>query len=380
MDTVIRQASLNDKAAIWNFLKAAYGESIKYKVPERWNWEFIENPMADKMNKKIPVFLAIKKGHIVGQLCAILSNIKIGNEMYSSVAGCDLIVLPEHRKEGLAQRLIEAVSNHYKIYLAISYAETTKRIYEKMKPIVLESIPTYFKFQRMMPEAVFYYLMQKTSRRIWLKNIVEKGCMLGADKIISMTINSFIRTKDFLNWKEKRLKSNIEEINYFDERIDDLWNRINKKFKVVIKRDKEFLNWRFSHCPQLDYRKFICMQDGIITGYIVIRRPSSNELKIGIIADIFADPEEKDTINDLIAYSIQFFNKTVIMIECPTTQQEYQTILSKSGFIKMKKNIPIVFCKNAMLKSKLEDWKNSWFITKADEDWDQLHPIIDYKK
>lgn len=377
IETIIRQASLSDKDAIWDFLKIAYSESVKYKIPDRWSWEFTANPLINKTERKIPVFIAIKKDKIVGQLCAILNQIKIGNEIYSSVAGCDLIVLPDHRKEGLAHKLIESVSEHYKIYLAISYAETTKRIYDRMKPIRLGEIPTYFRFQKMTSESVFYFFMLKTAKHLWLQNITRFGCRFGADKFISIIINIFIKLRDIFKGNSKKLiKSNIEEIKCFDEKIDDLWNRINKKFNVIIKRDKQFLNWRFSDCPQLDYRKFISSRNGIVTGYIVLRKPSNQEVNIGIISDLFVDPDDHETLKDLINFSIHYFGKTVLIIECPTTQKEYQTVLSKLGFFKTKKNMPILFCENVMLKTKLEDWKNNWFLTKADEDWDQMRPLV----
>lgn len=371
METIIRQALLTDIKEIWDFLKIAYGESAKYKIPERWNWEFIENPLNNKKDNKIPIFIAIKNGVIIGQACAILNKIKIGNEIYSSIAGCDLMVLPEHRKEGLAQKLIEKLAEHYKIFLAISYAAATKRIYDRMKHIKLEPVPTYFRFQRIESDILYYYLLQKTAKRMSLKKMTKVGYNIGAYQVISSLINIIITTRNSLLQRLKNT-SGIIEIQQFDQRIDEFWDKISSKFEVIVKRNKEFLNWRFSDCPHLDYKKFICIRDGVITGYIVLRNPSPNELKIGVISDLLVDPDDDQTIMDLINYAITYFGKNVNIIECPTTQQEYQQILNKFGFIKIKSNIPILLCENKMLRLKL---KNKWFITKADEDWDQLHPI-----
>ena len=375
MEIIIRQAYIDDKMAIWDFIKAAYGDHAKDKIPDRWNWEFYENPLTNEKQQALPIFIAIKDSHIVGQLCAIQSQMKIGEEVHPAVSGCDLIVLPECRGQGIAQRLIQAVVDHFQIYLAIAFAKATRRIYYRMDSIRLEPIPTYRRFQKMDAESVFYFLMQKTTNHRWMRSIVKFGCYLWADKMISVVANTLIGIRDVLVWHTKKdFRLEITEIERYGNDIDLLWNNINRKFKVITKRDQQFLNWRFPDSPHLDYRIFISSRNCVTTGYIVVRTPSPVELNVGIIADLFADPEDHETIEDLIKYVIHFFGKSVIMIECPTTQQEYQKALSKLGFLKMKKNYPIAFCKDMRLRTKLEEWKKSWFISKADEDWDQLHP------
>jgi len=375
MTTVIRQAIIDDKQAIWEFLMAAYGEFSRYKIPDRWIWEFLDNPLNDMSRKELPIFIAIKDGHIVGQLCAILGEMKIGDEIHPAVAGCDLIVLPECRGQGLAQALIQAVVEHYKIYLAISFAQSTKRIYYRMEPLRLDTIPTYIRFQHVSKESVVQFLMQKTANHPRIKSLTKLGCRLQAATIISTAANFMIAVRDLLKQQTKKKdRSEIKEVKRFENDINLLWDKINGKFKVILKRDKQFLNWRFSDIPQLDYRIFISKLDNVTKGYIVVRKPSPVEWNVGVIADLFADPDDTATIEDLINHAVCFFGKNVTMIECPTTRLEFQRALSKFGFLKIGTHTPISFCKDERLRSKLQEWKSSWHISKADEDWDQLHP------
>jgi hypothetical protein len=106
----------------------------------------------------------------------------------------------------------------------------------------------------------------------------------------------------------------------------------------------------------------------------VLRRPDPIEEPIGIIVDLYADPEDSETVEILISHAIDFFGKDVTVIECATSQKEYQRIISKKGFIKMENTVPIFYCMDSRLRKKLERWKDSWFLTKADHDWDQLWP------
>ena len=40
----VRRATILDKPAIFEFLKLAYGEAGLCKFPERWEWQFENNP------------------------------------------------------------------------------------------------------------------------------------------------------------------------------------------------------------------------------------------------------------------------------------------------------------------------------------------------
>ena len=53
METIIRRASIADKAAIWNFIKGAYGDFSKHILPKRWTWQYRENPYVKK-EKNLP--------------------------------------------------------------------------------------------------------------------------------------------------------------------------------------------------------------------------------------------------------------------------------------------------------------------------------------
>ncbi|MGO9138314.1 MAG: GNAT family N-acetyltransferase [Syntrophales bacterium] len=379
MQTIIRQASIDDKMAIWDFIEEAYEDAAKYKIPTRWNWQFLENPLVDKSGKELPIFIAIKGDHIVGQLCAILGQIKIGAEIHRVAASCDLVVLPECRGEGIAQRLIQAVAENYEIYYTISCSEPTMRIFDRIEHLgyhKLELVPTYRRFVKLNREFIFRYLMQKTVKHSWMRSVAKFGCLLRSDSMMSVVGNFLIGIRDLLESQTKtESRSEIKEIQWFGDEIDQLWKAASGKFKIIVKRDQQFLNWRFSNNTQLDYRSFISRRNGETRGYIVLRKPEPTELNVGIIVDLFAAPDDNETIEDLIRHAIDFFGKSVFAIDCPTSLKEYQRALSKLGFYKIEKTGPIYFCADSKLRNKLEECKNSWFLTKADQDWDQLRPI-----
>jgi len=169
MQTVIRQASIDDKKAIWDFITVAYEKTAQYKIPDRWNWEYLKNPFVDNSKTELPIFIALKNGHIVGQICAILCHMKIGEEICQVAATGDLIVLPECRGEGIAQALVQAAMEYYNIHIAIFCHDITRRIYyNSMDSLRFKAIPIYRRFIKINRDSVFYFMMTKTSKYNWL--------------------------------------------------------------------------------------------------------------------------------------------------------------------------------------------------------------------
>ena len=56
--TTIRQATLADKAAIFDFLRIAYARGSEFKFPDRWEWAFERNPFVEGL----PIWIAIAEG------------------------------------------------------------------------------------------------------------------------------------------------------------------------------------------------------------------------------------------------------------------------------------------------------------------------------
>ena len=378
MKTVIKKATIGEKAAILDFIKVAYENTEQHKVLKRWAWEYLENPsLSNGKKKELPIWLAIKENRIVGQICGIPVEIKTINGMSKVVGGVDLIVLPACRGEGVGQRLIQAIAEHYGFYMAISMSDITRRIYGRLEHYNdIDAVSMYRRFVKLDKASVFRYFMKKTKNRLKLNLIARFVCRIFLlDSAISLAVNPVLWLRNVVERVTKRdTQTVIREVERFGDEIDRLWNKANHKFKVIVKRGKEYLNWRFSDCP-LGYCSFIAMRDDEAKGYIVLRKPEPTELNVGIIVDLFADPDDHETIEDLICHAIQFFGTDVAMIECATSQKEYQNGLSKFGFLKMEETVPVVYCKNDKLRNKLEQYKKNWFLTKADHDWDQLRPV-----
>jgi GNAT superfamily N-acetyltransferase len=377
VQAIIRQASIADREALFDFVRVAYGDRAKHKIPDRWKWYFQDNPFLRGDGERLPIWIAIKDGRIVGQWCAVPVEMKIGEEVRQASWGIDLIVLPTCRGEGLASRLFHAFAEHYELRMSVSMTAITRHIYTREGSISVAPVSVFRRLVGLNRRSILLYVQARLRRWPWLHRAVRIGCQVFQfDRVFALPVNAALGLRDLLERRTKREpRTQIREVERFGDEIDQLWNATSHQFGVIAKRDRIFLNWRFADDPLLEYRSFVATRDGEPKGYLVLRKCQPIELNMGKIVDLYASRDDEETLDDLIRHAIHVFGREVMAIECAVTPLEYRRALSRFGFREKDRVTPLVFCTDAGLRAKLDALKDRWFLTKGDQDWDRLSPV-----
>jgi len=115
------------------------------------------------------------------------------------------------------------------------------------------------------------------------------------------------------------------------------------------------------------------VHSGEIKGYTVLREGKSRGLQVGIISDVFANPDDEDTIGALFAFAIKYFkrNTQIDLIRCDILNGKFEYCLKKMGFIRMfsKSHFMVTNIKDSLDQKFIYD-KNNWFVNYADCDLD----------
>ena len=149
----VRQAKLTDKSAIYKFLRRAYKENSRFKFPERWEWQFVNNPF--KPNDKLPVWIAIDKdGNIAGQSCAMYEPIKIGNETHLLAWALDAYVLSEYWGQNLGYRVLEANCKSNELWMGLVMADSSRHILTKLGCRPINKVVVYKRLVKMDSESI----------------------------------------------------------------------------------------------------------------------------------------------------------------------------------------------------------------------------------
>ena len=124
------------------------------------------------------------------------------------------------------------------------------------------------------------------------------------------------------------VSSKIQEFTEFSDEYEILSRRLAKTYDFIKTRQKDFLNWRFFHKPDYDYKGFEYEK----RGYIVVDTYIDNNIKQLQIIDIIADSD--DVMAELLKYAIHL----AAQWECSTvklwlTSERCSHILKEQGFI-----------------------------------------------
>ena len=170
----------------------------------------------------------------------------------------------------------------------------------------------------------------------------------------------------------------IFEINKFKDGIRESLDHIIKKFKIIVYRDVDYLNWKYIDIPYREYKIYGVRLGSDFKGYVVLRveKDIYKNLVKGIIVDLLCDPDEKDCFFSLVLKAEEyFFEEGCDFIVCLLTFDKFAEWMRKLKFFQKKlKRKSFFLLTNVDQINDTEfarDFRN-WYITYGDSDYDML--------
>jgi GNAT superfamily N-acetyltransferase len=356
----IRQATLADKPRIFAFIRQAYQGRWEYKIPERWEWEFEHNPFRNP--DSLPIWIAVENesGQVVGQSCALVEPLFLGGNWFQVGWGVDFYVLPGFRGLGIGTRLQAANNEGNEIFMSLSMADSAKRIKASLGLEPLSPVPVFTRIVNHDPESTLETLTSRLSP-------APKGTLraLQLHRLVAswLTRREKRRDRNFPSQVNSSLK--LEKVDLFGDEINTLWERISPHFYALIRRDADYLNWKYARQPHMEHMRFLARENGQVCGYLVLRRARPPERNAGIIVDLFASPEDENTIQTMLNHAVNIFRQAnVTYVTAASSVPTYQKYLLGFGF-KITKQVTPMIRANTPVKTE------GWLLGKGDHDWDQ---------
>lgn len=367
----IRQANINDKIAIFEFLKKAFPENWQYKFPERWEWQFINNPFND--HESLPIYIAVDEdGTVAGQSCAMYEMLKVGDQIYRLAWALDAFVLPQYRGRNLGYETLRINCESNDLWMGLIMAESSRHILTKLGCKPVDTVSIYKRLVWMDTRFL------RDSFKLWIKNrkcdhLLERiFTFFHFDQFFQFLFNLGIWIKDISIGRTRDPAIEIKLVDRFDENADILWQKISSQFPVIIQRDSHFLNWKYVEQPHMDYKLFIALCSGDIRGYMILRKTRAPESNSGIIADLFVAPYDNQTIRSLLAFAVKYFKEMKVnFIHAATTTHEYKKNLIRFGFKEFKRARPLLHSNSDSPINEIIFKSENWFLGRSDHDWDQ---------
>ena len=279
MDTLtVRRARAGDLDAIQRFVLRTYGDSAPFKNPDRWRWQYLDNPFrpARDTGSDPAVWIACAGDRVVGQIAVQDGSIRLEREDIPAGWIVDVMVDPEFRGQGLGHRIHDAVMQDRTVLVTLTMATATRRMAERAGCLTLGETRQCVAPLRMTGATVSRFLRHR-----------------GAGKRITPLIRAFCATRIGPVLAALALRAvaprpasvpdgagEIEEVAAFGPELDTLWAETRDGLSPLFARDAAFLNWRFVDCPGLPYRRFVLRRDGAVRGYLVTRMSDPAEVAL----------------------------------------------------------------------------------------------------
>lgn len=272
-----------DERQILNLYEEVNGRKM---APEYWRWWYIENPSGRGIIK-----LLFDGGKLIGQYAVAPVNLIVDGRPRKAVFSLHTMTHPDFQKQGIMTFLAEEV-------------------YKKCQS-------EGFKLVYGFPNENIYHT--RITRLGW----TGFGKMRSWEK--ELDVKSRVPPK----------ARNVFAVSRFDEEVDTLWEKVKPESCVIVPRTGEYLNWRFTRHPLIEYPKYVITAGGgELSGYMVLKVYRDGELVKGHIVDILTI-EHAPVVRGLLDSAYRhFIKKRIDNLSCWAPEKAFCTkILEEEGFV-----------------------------------------------
>ena len=336
-----------DKEILTQLWRRNFGQ-----VPEgRFKWIYENNPSG------YPTCFLVKHsetGSVVGSFSLFPRTIFIHGKSVQALISGDLVVDQKHRVIGLAIKMIKsAISmcdrNASGVLLGVpnekSYGVSLKAGSEILGDVceMTQVLRTYSYIRR----HIHFPFMARV-----LSSLLDLKFRFRAKGLFRARKNNYT----------------IEVARGFNERFDELWEKLFEKYSFIGERTSRFLEWRFSQSPYNEYKVFILAsgRNMPLLGYVIFC-VDGEKVKI---ADIGFDGTDRSFTELLSSFSLHQRAQGVESISLSIAgHPKLINLLEHMGYSLRSRKRKVLIYAPAKLKTVLKSIKSArWLLTVADND------------
>jgi len=336
--------------AVYPSMKLDRGEWLRW-----WSWMYRGNPAGRGI-----IRLAEADGRIVAQYAIAPTLLKIGSKVIKSSLSLDTMTHPDYRRRGMFEVLSKEVySEAASIGIDIVYGFPNRQT----------SYPGFISkldwFDVSMTKVRIRPVNCRNAVRVKIKNRLLSGLLAA---VATPIFNSFFSGPREASGNRGLA---IVKATSFDERVDRLWARVSDAHPIMVVRNKDHLNWRYS-APDKQYSIFIAETANEVGGYLVLRHITSESVKYSVIFDMMAESEEvmgrlvAEAVRDCRQAGVDFIMYRLI------ADKAYHRVSRRNGFFAIPfSKVGDYFCvhsNSAQIPKEFLRDPGNWLVQTGDSD------------
>ncbi|GAB4538305.1 MAG: hypothetical protein Kow0063_25980 [Anaerolineae bacterium] len=346
----------NDEYAITELFKLVFEQDMPI---ERWRWQYLDNPL-----KWVAILLAeADDKRLVGQYALCPLPMKIGDRDIVGALSLDTMVHPDFRGQGL-------------------FTALAKELYDR---IAREGVPIVYGFPNEQSHSGFVKRLQ------WIDLCDDLPVYVRPlnfakllDRLVPVRLLAHVGSSIAeLGYRVARgprgvaqASSQVTLVSEFDERVDDLWYQARDIAPILIRRQRNYLNWRYASHPEHHYKILVVEDDDRISGYAVLGQHVVDDLLVGFVMDLLVEPGSVDVVDLLLEEVVAHAKgEGCDLISClMLAHSPYVQGLKRQGFVRAPASlIPQEIYLGARnnssdLPDRLIHSSSNWYVTWGDHD------------
>jgi GNAT superfamily N-acetyltransferase len=348
-DLICRTYNSEDRPALRQLWQKAYESETIPRREAAFRWITERNPNAPG---GAPRHLIVDGDKIAGTLGSLPIRLRAFGQPVAMHFSHDLLVDPSYRGLGLGKKLVQAVA-------------------AGAPPLAGGMWMTgacYALHQRVGWAAVrpFQGHGLSVDARGALRRRLGSNALAG---LLAPAAGAYLR---FIRRRASRPASPVAEVERFDSRIDDLFERCAGQLGLVAERHHPYLNWKYAEAPNVTYRRFL-VGEPAIDAYAVTRLERRKDGHAnGLIIDILADPERDGAFQSAVAGAVDSLRDEGAEIVCIlTTHTPFRRTLETIGFRLLPRQYTYVITGQGSLPGDGDPQDPAtWYLTLGDSDGD----------
>lgn len=308
-------------------LEAMYVDIFGQKAADdsraRWQWQYDENPNCPPEGPEI--WVAKEGSRVLGQYATMPIRLKVLDRTLRASWGMDVMVGPHLQRKGIGSRLFLYWDKQVEASLGLGLSVSSFTLFKKLDWEDVGPVPCY---------TAILEVRTLLARRV---GALAASLLAPVAKLLLWLVFPRRATK-------KASHVVVQPAGQpFGEDYDALWERVAPSYDFIAERKARYLEWKYRKVPHVRYDIFEARCDGVLTGYIVLRAAERNGVKLALVVDLFADPDDKATVGKLLDHAFEWARDSgAARVQTFTFDRRLAARLVSKGFLRIES--PMQFC------------------------------------
>jgi GNAT superfamily N-acetyltransferase len=337
-----------DRRAVETLYRRVFGHDAAEASRLRWEWQYRRNP--NNPDGTPVIWLAREGPSIIGQYATMPVKLWVKNREIDGSWGMDVMVAPERQRQGVGEVLFRTWDRNVGASLGLGLSEASHRLFKKLRWPEPGPIPCLIKpltrraFKRPnWPESV---------------NRLVSAVTLPMVKVIART---------------RPLRAEIEVIRRFPPEFTELWDRLADRFDFAVRRDAQYLSWKYAEAPHVRYCIAALKRDGRVEGYAVYRHLQEPRGRVTSLVDFLVDPRDEAGMKTLLRWVDREAREADSdKVRTFALHAGFRRLLRKSGYFTVRSTMEFTAKVNAVeVAPDFYRATDRWHVTLGDSDQDR---------